>query len=108
MSDKAIALHNVDLSLGRGAACVHILKGISLEIARGEAVGLVGPSGSGKSTLLMTMAGLQQPDFGSVVVDDTHLPRPHEEAPPPVPRPPPGHRFPSFPLVPPTTASENG
>lgn len=73
MSDKAIALHNVDLSLGRGAGCVHILKGISLEIARGEAVGLVGPSGSGKSTLLMTMAGLEQPDSGSVVIDDTDL-----------------------------------
>jgi putative ABC transport system ATP-binding protein len=73
MSDKAIALHNVDLSLGRGAARVHILKGISLEIGRGEAVGLVGPSGSGKSTLLMTMAGLERPDSGSVVIDDTDL-----------------------------------
>ena len=62
MQDKAIALHDVDLSLGRGAARVHILKGISLDIARGEAVGLVGPSGSGKSTLLMTMAGLERPD----------------------------------------------
>ena len=53
---------NVDLSLGRGAARVHILKGISLDVSRGEAVGLVGPSGSGKSTLLMTMAGLERPD----------------------------------------------
>src|SRR3712207_4973481 len=45
MHDKAIALEDVDLSLGRGAARVHILKGISLAIGRGEAVGLVGPSG---------------------------------------------------------------
>ena len=66
MQDKAIALHDVDLSLGRGAARVHILKGISLDIDRGEAVGLVGPSGSGKSTLLMTMAGLERPDSGRV------------------------------------------
>jgi putative ABC transport system ATP-binding protein len=71
--DKAIALDNIDLSLGRGAARVHILKGISLEIERGEAVGLVGPSGSGKSTLLMTMAGLEQPDSGRVTVDGTDL-----------------------------------
>ncbi|MET0429175.1 MAG: ABC transporter ATP-binding protein, partial [Microvirga sp.] len=35
MQDKAIALHDVDLSLGRGAARVHILKGISLTIGRG-------------------------------------------------------------------------
>src|SRR5262249_12020900 len=53
-----IALTGVNLSLGRGAARVHILKDIDLHIGRGEAVGLVGPSGSGKSTLLMVMAGL--------------------------------------------------
>ncbi len=73
MSDKAIALQNVDLSLGRGAARVHILKSISLDVGRGEAVGLVGPSGSGKSTLLMIMAGLERPDSGRVVVDGTDL-----------------------------------
>ena len=73
MQDKAIALHDVDLSLGRGAARVHILKGISLDIARGEAVGLVGPSGSGKSTLLMLMAGLERPDSGKIIVDGTDL-----------------------------------
>jgi putative ABC transport system ATP-binding protein len=69
----AIALDAVDLSLGRGPARVHILKGISLDVARGEAVGLVGPSGSGKSTLLMTMAGLERPDAGRVVVEGTDL-----------------------------------
>jgi putative ABC transport system ATP-binding protein len=73
MTDKAIRLQNIDLSLGRGAARVHILKGISLEISRGEAVGLVGPSGSGKSTLLMTMAGLERPDAGRVIVDGVDL-----------------------------------
>ena len=73
MTDKAIALENVDLSLGRGPARVHILKRLSLEVGRGEAIGLVGPSGSGKSTLLMTMAGLERPDSGRVVVDGTDL-----------------------------------
>ena len=52
---------------------MHILKGISLDIAQGEAVGLVGPSGSGKSTLLMVMAGLEQPDQGSVTLLGTSI-----------------------------------
>ncbi|MFM2444269.1 MAG: hypothetical protein RJB09_1455 [Pseudomonadota bacterium] len=73
MPANAIELRDVQLSLGRGPARVHILKGISLNIAKGEAVGLVGPSGSGKSTLLMTMAGLERPDSGSVKVDGQEL-----------------------------------
>jgi putative ABC transport system ATP-binding protein len=69
----AIALRDVNLSLGRGPARVHILKDISLHIGQGEAVGLVGPSGSGKSTLLMVMAGLERPDTGAVNVAGTNL-----------------------------------
>jgi len=64
----AIALSGLNLSLGRAAGRVHILKDIDLHIGRGEAVGLVGPSGSGKSTLLMVMAGLERPDTGEVIV----------------------------------------
>jgi putative ABC transport system ATP-binding protein len=71
--DVAIALTEVNLSLGRGAARVHILKDVALKIRRGEAVGLVGPSGSGKSTLLMTLAGLERPDSGSVIVGGQDL-----------------------------------
>ena len=67
-SGLAIALSGVNLSLGRGAARVHILKDIDLHIGQGEAVGLVGPSGSGKSTLLMVTAGLERADTGSVMV----------------------------------------
>jgi ABC-type transport system involved in cytochrome bd biosynthesis fused ATPase/permease subunit len=64
----AVALGGVNLSLGRGAARVHILKDIDLHIRRGEAVALLGPSGSGKSTLLMVMTGLERPDSGSVTI----------------------------------------
>jgi putative ABC transport system ATP-binding protein len=71
--DEAIALAGVNLSLGRGASRVHILKDIDLHIGRGEAVGLVGPSGSGKSTLLMVMAGLERADNGIVVVAGQNL-----------------------------------
>lgn len=64
----AIELRDVHVALGSGPARVHILKGVSLEIGRGEAVGLVGPSGSGKSTLLMVLAGLERPNSGAVTV----------------------------------------
>jgi putative ABC transport system ATP-binding protein len=72
-SEPAIELADVDLSLGEGVARVHILHGVSMTIDRGEAVGLVGASGSGKSTLLMTVAGLEQPDRGSIVVDGQRI-----------------------------------
>ncbi|HKN29733.1 MAG TPA: ABC transporter ATP-binding protein [Roseiarcus sp.] len=76
----AVAMRSVDLSLGRGAARVHILRDVSLTIARGEAVGIVGASGSGKSTLLMIMAGLERPDRGEVEIDGVRLGNLSEDA----------------------------
>jgi putative ABC transport system ATP-binding protein len=107
MTDKAIRLQNIDLSLGRGAARVHILKTVSLEIGRGEAVGLVGPSGSGKSTLLMTMAGLERPDAGKVIVDGVDLTGLDEDALARFRGRRIGIVFQSFHLVPTMTALEN-
>ena len=107
MQDKAIALQDVDLSLGRGAARVHILKGISLDVGRGEAVGLIGPSGSGKSTLLMTMAGLERPDSGKVIVDGMDLSGLDEDALARFRGRRIGIVFQSFHLVPTMTALEN-
>jgi len=69
LKPDTITISNVNLSLGDGAARVHILKDVDLRVAPGEAVGLIGPSGSGKSTLLMVMAGLERPDSGEVVVN---------------------------------------
>jgi putative ABC transport system ATP-binding protein len=103
----AIALAGVNLSLGRGAARVHILKDIDLNIGRGEAVGMVGPSGSGKSTLLMVMAGLERPDSGSVVVADQTLGGLDEDALARFRGRNVGIVFQSFHLIPTMTALEN-
>ena len=102
-----IALAEVDLSLGQGAARVHVLKGVSLTVAAGDAVGLVGPSGSGKSTLLMVLAGLERPDRGSVVLDGTELTRLGEDALARLRGRRVGIVFQSFHLVPTMTALEN-
>ncbi|MEN3006089.1 MAG: phosphate ABC transporter ATP-binding protein [Candidatus Methanosuratincola petrocarbonis] len=50
-----------------------ILKGVSLEIQRGELISIVGPSGSGKTTLLRLMDGLDFPDSGEILIDGTRL-----------------------------------
>jgi putative ABC transport system ATP-binding protein len=103
----AIGLVGVNLSLGQGAAHVHILKDIDLNISAGEAVGLVGPSGSGKSTLLMVMAGLERPDSGTVTVAGEDLSRLDEDALARFRGRQVGIVFQSFHLIPTMTALEN-
>jgi putative ABC transport system ATP-binding protein len=61
------------LTVPAAAGPVNILNGIDLDIAAGEAVGVVGPSGSGKTSLLMVLAGLEQATGGSVVVAGREL-----------------------------------
>lgn len=68
MTEAVIELRDVSLTLGEGASSVHVLKGVSLDVAAGEATGIVGPSGSGKSTLLMVLAGLERVDAGTVKI----------------------------------------
>jgi putative ABC transport system ATP-binding protein len=104
---SAIVLAGVNLSLGRGAGRVHILKDVDLEIAAGEAVGFIGPSGSGKSTLLMVMAGLERPDTGSVVVAGEELGSLDEDALARFRGRHVGIVFQSFHLIPTMTALEN-
>lgn len=68
MSDVAVQLLHVSKSYRRGREIVPVLADITLDIARGEFVALMGPSGSGKSTLLNLIAGIDRPDSGLLQV----------------------------------------
>jgi putative ABC transport system ATP-binding protein len=58
---------------GEGDSAVDALRGVSLEIARGELTAVMGPSGSGKSTLMHILAGLDKPTEGKVTVAGTEI-----------------------------------
>lgn len=71
--DAAIALDNVSRRFRSGDSDLTVLDNVSLRVARGELVAIVGPSGSGKSTLLALLAGLDRPTTGQVWVDGEPL-----------------------------------
>ncbi|MCW8087125.1 ABC transporter ATP-binding protein [Sabulicella glaciei] len=98
-----------DLSFEVGAAAqrVNILKGVSLRVDRGEAVGIVGPSGSGKTSLLMLLAGLERATRGSLRVAGQDLSAMDEEALARFRRDQVGIVFQAFHLIPTMTALEN-
>jgi putative ABC transport system ATP-binding protein len=75
-----VRLVDVARSYTLGGEAVAALRGVSLEIARGERVALVGPSGCGKSTLLNLVAGVDRADGGEVWVAGIDLTRADERA----------------------------
>jgi putative ABC transport system ATP-binding protein len=107
MSSPVISLEGVELTLMGNAGPVHILKGISLDIHKGETLGLVGPSGSGKSSLLMLMGGLETATAGRIAVLGQDLTAMNEDALARFRRDNMGVVFQSFHLIPTMTALEN-
>jgi putative ABC transport system ATP-binding protein len=107
MADPILSLQDARLTLAGNAGPVDILRGITLEVERGETLGLVGPSGSGKSSLLMLMGGLERATGGRVTALGHDLTTMDEDALARFRRLNMGVVFQSFHLIPTMTALEN-
>lgn len=107
MSEPVLRLIDARLALNGNAGPVTILHGITLDVAQGETVGLVGPSGSGKSSLLMLMGGLERATGGTVRAMGHDLTALNEDALARLRRDNIGVVFQSFHLIPTMTALEN-
>ncbi|MFD3190486.1 ABC transporter ATP-binding protein [Sedimentitalea sp. HM32M-2] len=107
MTDPILSLKDACLSLNGNAGPVDILHSITLDVQRGETLGLVGPSGSGKSSLLMLMGGLEQVSSGDITALGHDLTAMDEDALARFRRDHMGVVFQSFHLIPTMTALEN-
>ena len=90
-----------------GSRRIEVLRGISLEIGRGEAVFLCGVSGAGKTTLLYTLAGLERPEAGEVIFEGHKMYRNGSSADARIRNEKMGFVFQSYFLLPELTALEN-
>lgn len=69
MTEVTVEVKNIRKSYGEGEGRVEVLKGINLQINKGETLALVGKSGSGKSTLLSLLAGLDKSNSGEIQIE---------------------------------------
>src|SRR3954464_4468191 len=74
-TDAVVRAQDVVRRYGDAATGVDALRGVSLEVAKGQLTAVMGPSGSGKSTLMHILAGLDRPTSGEVPIAGTPLPR---------------------------------
>jgi len=73
MSDPIISIRNLTKSYHVGEVDVQALRGVDLDVQRGEFLSIIGPSGSGKSTLFHIIGGLTPPTSGSISIDGRDL-----------------------------------
>lgn len=109
MSKHSPMIHASGLTktIDSGAHTVEILRGIDLEIPRGQFVAIMGPSGSGKSTLLGLLAGLDTATSGRVVIDGNDITGLEEDELARIRGRKIGFVFQSYQLIPTLTAEEN-
>jgi len=102
-----VQVRNLHLTVPSAAGPVNILRGIDLDIAASEAVGIIGPSGSGKTSLLMVLAGLERASSGSILLAGHSITTMDEDALAHLRREAIGIVFQAFHLIPAMTALEN-
>ncbi len=107
ISQAIIAVRSLTRIIATPTHSVEILRGINLEIPRGQFVAIMGPSGSGKSTLLGLLAGLDSATAGQILLDDTDITGLSEDQMAEVRGRKIGFVFQSFQLIPTLTAEEN-
>ncbi|MBB5627806.1 ABC transporter ATP-binding protein [Sphaerisporangium krabiense] len=107
MSERVVRLAEVTRVHGEGPQAVRALDGVSLEVAAGELVAVMGPSGSGKSTLLNIAGGLDRPTSGTVAVEGAELGTLSAKALARLRRRHVGYVFQDLNLIPSLTAEEN-
>ncbi|RME99304.1 MAG: ABC transporter ATP-binding protein [Chloroflexi bacterium] len=73
MTDPIIQVENLHKSYLMGKEAVPALRGVSIDVARGEMLCLMGPSGSGKTTLLNLLGGLDEPSRGHISIDGENV-----------------------------------
>src|SRR5664279_809400 len=90
-----------------GEVCVHALRGIDMQVRKGELLAIMGPSGSGKSTLLHILGGVETPSSGQVLLEGVDLATLSDDQRTIIRRERMGFIFQSFNLLPAFTAEEN-
>ncbi len=107
MSDNVIEIRNIIRDFKLGQETVHVLKGIDLDIKRGEYLAIMGPSGSGKSTLMNLLGCLDTPTSGSYNLNGNDVSQMTDDELAEIRNTEIGFVFQTFNLLPRTTALEN-
>lgn len=107
MGDNVIEIRNIIRDFKLGQEIVHVLKGIDLDIKRGEYVAIMGPSGSGKSTLMNLLGCLDTPTAGSYQLNGNDVSQMTDDELAEIRNTEIGFVFQTFNLLPRTTALDN-
>ncbi|MBW4438689.1 MAG: ABC transporter ATP-binding protein [Pleurocapsa minor GSE-CHR-MK-17-07R] len=104
---SVIFARDITRSLPMGKTVVHALRGVNMQVNKGEMVGIIGPSGSGKSTLLGIIGGLDKPTSGQISIDGVDISKMNEDQLTEIRNEKIGFIFQFFNLIPTLTAQEN-